>query len=117
MPSIHATDYLKDPTAHPPAAVTVLYGAERHLKRQVFEVLQKHVLGEEEDDDVSLTRFPGNELELKTVADELRTVSMWGDTRLVAVDDDDDAFVKKGSSRSWSGAMRRPGCFAGPGRA
>lgn len=95
MPAIHATDYLKDPAANPPAAMTVLYGAERHLKREVFEALRKSVLGSEDDDDISLTRFSGNDVELKTVADELRTVSMWGDTRLVAVDDDDDAFVKK----------------------
>lgn len=90
MPAVHATEYLKNPAAHPPAAVVVLHGAERHLQRQAFEAVRHAVLGEDGDDEMSSTRFSGSDLELKTVADELRTVSMWGDKRLVAVEDADD---------------------------
>ena len=42
------------------------------------------MLGEEES--LGLTRFAGDATDLKTVCDELLTVSMWGERRLVAVD-------------------------------
>ena len=39
-------------------------------------------------------RFPGENLELKSVLDELRTISMWGDSRTVIVEEADD-FVSR----------------------
>jgi DNA polymerase-3 subunit delta len=90
---MHATEYLKAPDQQEIGPVVALHGAERHLKRAVLDGLVKTVLGAG-DEEFGLTRFVGKEVELKTVSDELRTVSMWGDRRLVVVEDADD-FVTK----------------------
>jgi len=52
---------------------------------------------DEEGQDVGTTRFEGKDTELKTVCDELWTVSMWGNRRLVVVDDADE-FVSQNRS-------------------
>jgi DNA polymerase III subunit delta len=86
---MHATAFLKTPPATV-GAVAVLFGEESYLKRLAFERLCRIVLGEDDDDErLGLTRFAGDQVDLKTVCDELRTVSMWGTNRLVAVDDAD----------------------------
>jgi DNA polymerase-3 subunit delta len=89
---MHATAFLKsrDTTEIPPIAV--LHGGERHLKHAVLEALRARVLGE--TGDIGFTRFGGKETDALTVFDELRTISMWGDRRLVLVDDAED-FVSK----------------------
>ena len=46
------------------------------------------VLGDDEEH-LGLTRFTGDQADLKTVCDELRTISMWGSRRLVVIDDAD----------------------------
>jgi len=87
---MHAVEFLKDaPPAIPP--VIAVTGSQRHFKRQAIARLRTLVI---DDDDSSLSRFPGRETELQTVTDELRTVTMWGDRRLVIVEDADD-FVSK----------------------
>jgi DNA polymerase-3 subunit delta len=87
---MHAVDFLKlDAPAIPP--VVVLTGGQRHLKQAALARLRTLVIA---DDDASLTRFAGKETDLQSVTDELRTVSMWGDRRLVVIDDADD-FVSK----------------------
>jgi len=82
---VHAVAFLKAKTLPNVGPIAVLTGDERHLKRAAFERLAKDVLGDDEES-LGLTRFPGDEAELKTVCDELLTVSMWGDRRLVMVD-------------------------------
>ena len=84
---MHATAFLKSP---PPniGAIAVLFGEEQFLKRAAFERLCLLVLGDDEEH-LGLTRFAGDQVDLKTVCDELRTISMWGSSRLVAVDDAD----------------------------
>lgn len=94
MPALHATVYLKDVAAHSVGAMAILLGAELHLKQQSLDAIRGSVLGEDEEDDLSLVRFAGKDVDFKTVADELRTVSMWGDLRLIVVDDADE-FVSK----------------------
>ncbi|MCH7685836.1 MAG: DNA polymerase III subunit delta, partial [Planctomycetes bacterium] len=65
---------------------------------EALAVISQRVLGDdEEDQDVGTTRFEGKETELKTVCDELLTVSMWGNRRLVVVDDADE-FVSQNRS-------------------
>jgi DNA polymerase-3 subunit delta len=87
---MHAIEFLKDARpAIPP--VVVLQGSQRHLKQSVLSRLRSLVIN---DDEASLTRFAGKDADLQSVADELRTVSMWGDRRLVVVDDADE-FVSK----------------------
>ena len=88
---MHATEYLKDPAKHEVPPVVVLAGAERALKQSALTALKQSVLGED-DDDASITHFPGKDAEFKTVSDELFTVSMWGDCRVVVIDDA-DAFI------------------------
>jgi DNA polymerase-3 subunit delta len=82
---MHATDLLRKPPDVP--GVVVLSGGQQHLKLTVLNWLRKTVL---DDDESGLTRFVGKDVDLQTVADELRTVSMWGDRRLVLVEDADD---------------------------
>ena len=82
---MHAVAFLKAKSFPAVGPIAVLVGEERHLKRAVFERLVQEVLDGDEES-LGLTRFPGEEAELKTVCDELLTVSMWGDRRLVIVD-------------------------------
>ncbi|MEX0702349.1 MAG: DNA polymerase III subunit delta [Planctomycetales bacterium] len=88
---MHATAYLKDPAQHATGPVVAIYGKERFLKQAALHAVMRSVLGDGEGEDQLASRFEGNEeLELKTVADELRTVSMWGNRRLVIVEDADE---------------------------
>ncbi|HUQ73011.1 MAG TPA: DNA polymerase III subunit delta [Planctomycetaceae bacterium] len=87
---MHAVEFLKDAAPAIPAVIA-LTGAERHFKQQAVARLRTLVI---DDDESSLSRFAGRDSDLQSVTDELRTVSMWGDRRLVIVDDADD-FVSK----------------------
>lgn len=91
---MHATQFLKKPKSHDIGPIVALYGNERYLQTSAFEALKQVVL---EGDDLGLTRFEGKNAELKTVCDELLTVSMWGDKRLVVIDDADE-FVSQNRS-------------------
>ncbi len=84
---MHAGKFLKpnDKTAVPP--VVALTGDQRFLKVACLHAITKRVLGD--DDEFGPTRFAGDSADLKTVLDELATVSMWGGRRLVIVDSAD----------------------------
>jgi DNA polymerase-3 subunit delta len=84
---MHATAFLKS-SEQRVGAIAVLFGEEQYLKRAVFERLCHLVLGEDPEH-LGLTRFAGDQADLKTVCDELRTISMWGSSRLVVLDDAD----------------------------
>jgi len=84
--------WLKDPHAKPVGPVVALFGPERFFKQRAWKALLPLVLGEE-DPELSLSRFPGASTDFTTVHEELRTASMFGDRRLVAIDEADD-FVK-----------------------
>jgi DNA polymerase-3 subunit delta len=90
---IDATAFLKNPEKPPIGSVIVLFGAERFLQQAALKAVVLRVLGRE-DDEMSLTRLDGKDADLQTVLDELRTVSMFGDGRVVVVDAADD-FVTK----------------------
>lgn len=87
---MHAVEFFKQASTELPAVI-VLSGAEKHFKQSALDRLRQAIIG---DDDTSLTRFTGRDALLQSVADELHTVSMWGDRRLVVVDDADE-FVTK----------------------
>jgi DNA polymerase III subunit delta len=91
---MQATQFLKNPAQTPIESVVVLFGSERFLRQSCLSAVVRQVLGGEEGDDIGLTRFEGKDPDLKSVLDELLTISMWGDKRLVLVDDADD-FVTK----------------------
>lgn len=82
---MHAVEFLKS-TPNPIPPVVVLTGGQRHLKQSSMAELKKVVV---DDDENSFTRFPGADAQLSAVSDELRTVSMWGDRRLVLVENAD----------------------------
>jgi len=84
---MHAAAFLKSPPASA-GPIAVLFGEEQFLKRAAFERLCQLVLGAD-DERLGLTRFAGDQADLKTVCDELRTISMWGDRRIVMIDEAD----------------------------
>lgn len=92
MPRVHAIEFLNDPDKPQLAPVIVVYGAEAFLRAEVLHALCRRLAGAGDDAPACVARFSGDETEWKSVADELRTVSMWGDAR-VAVVDDADPFV------------------------
>ncbi len=91
---MHATEFLKDPAKTQIERVAVIFGTERFLRQRCLSAVTKQVLGSEDGDEIGLTRFEGKDADLKSVLDELLTISMWGDKRLVLVDEAGD-FVSK----------------------
>jgi len=83
---MHASEFLKKAGEYDSIPVFVLYGSERHLMHAAQHALVKSLLGDDDDDDLGETRFNGKDTELQAVTDELRTVSMWGDRRVVIVE-------------------------------
>ena len=85
--SVSATEFLssKEPiTAH---GVLVMFGPERFFRPEILHRIPG-VTGE--DAESSITRFNGEQAEIRSVMTELRTVSMFGDQRIVLIDDAED---------------------------
>ena len=93
---MHATAFLKAPQDKPTGAIVVLSGTERSLKLDALAALMPLVCGDGSDDS-SATKFDGKDADLKSVRDELQTVSMFGDRRVVLVENADD-FVSENRS-------------------
>jgi len=88
---MHVTAFLKNPEKTETGPVVVLFGTEWFLKHEALTAIRRMVLGEdEEEQSIGVTSFPGKEAELKSVCDELLTVSMWGDRRLVVIEEADE---------------------------
>ncbi|MEQ9411727.1 MAG: DNA polymerase III subunit delta [Fuerstiella sp.] len=85
---MHATEFLADHDALPAVPVLVLYGSERYLKLAVLKRIPG--LGDDDDQEATVTRVAGKEADLRSVCDELLTVSMFGDRRIVLVENADD---------------------------
>ncbi len=87
---MHATEFLADaqPTLPP---VIICVGTQWKLRQNVLTRLIELALG---GDDASLTRLTGKTAEWPNVKDELSMVSMWGDRRLIVIEEADD-FVSK----------------------
>lgn len=84
-----AIDFLETPAGHQTGPVVVVYGKERFLKLEAIKEVTRALLGPESDD-LSLTRIPGPESDLKTVIDSLLTISMWNPRQIVLVEDADE---------------------------
>lgn len=94
MPSLHALEYLADPSQLSVGGICALFGDEPFLKRLALIELRKAVVGQQ-DGEFSLSRYAGGAAEPREVFDELSTVAMFGgDRRMVVVDDADD-FVSR----------------------
>ncbi len=87
---MHAVEFLKQPPIEFPPVIA-MSGSQRHFKQAALDLLRQKII---DDEDTSLTRFNGRDISLQSVSDEVHTISMWGDRRLVVVDDADD-FVTK----------------------
>lgn len=87
---MHATNLLNDPAKLGDTPVIVVHGDEPQLKAEVRAAARRLVLGEDPDDEISLTRFDAAGLEWRTVRDELMTLSMFADRRLVVVNSADE---------------------------
>lgn len=87
--SLHVTEFLLNPAKNEFGPIVVLHGDDRYMKQEAIKAIEPIVLGDEED--TSITRFDGKRLERElppsALFDELKTVSMWGDKRLVIVDE------------------------------
>lgn len=90
---MHAIEFLKQPQKTKIDSIVAIFGEERFLRQSCQQAVARQVLGSEEENEIGLTRFEGN-ADLKSVLDELLTISMWGGKRLVLVDEADD-FVTK----------------------
>lgn len=86
---MHGTAFLKEPGKHETGPMVVLTGTESTLKQDIVAALTHVLASDDDDDNGALTRFPGKDTEFKSVRDELMTVSMWGDARLVLIEDAD----------------------------
>ena len=83
---MHATEFLQKPPETLPGVI-VLVGDERTLKLGVEQAIIAATL---DGEDEAPTKFTGKDTDLKTVRDELLTISMWGDRRVVIVEDASD---------------------------
>lgn len=84
---MHATEFLAAKQPIDVKGVLVLYGAERFFRH---EVLQRIPGASGEEADLSLTRIAGGDAELRDVMADLKTVSMFGDQRIVLIEEADD---------------------------
>lgn len=85
---MHATDFLNSPPDLSAVPMIALFGTERFLKVQVLNSIPG--FSESEDEDVSLTRVAGKDTDLRAIADELLTISMFGGRRVVVIDTADE---------------------------
>lgn len=86
---MHATAFLSQFETWKPVPIVVLSGDEQHLRTEVRQAVLKRVLGET-GEDLDCSRYSGASVELKTVRDELLTVSMFSSARAVVIEEADD---------------------------
>ena len=85
--SITATEFLSSKNPPAPHGVLVMYGPERFFRGEILHLLPG-VSGEEAES--AITRLNGEHAEIREVMSELKTVSMFGDQRIVLIEDADD---------------------------
>ncbi|MEX0585465.1 MAG: DNA polymerase III subunit delta, partial [Pirellulales bacterium] len=87
---MHATAFLQQPDAAEIGTIVVLHGGEMGLKDAARQAILQRVFRDADDADAGLTRLAGRDAEWRRVRDELATVSMFGDRRVVMVEDADE---------------------------
>jgi len=109
---MHATAFLRAPLPAKLPPVIVLFGNEPYLQQEVLHRLCAALAGESGDEG-TVTRYSGaddDNLELKTVLDELRTISMWGGSRVVIVENADEFVTRyRGPLEKYVAAPARSG--------
>lgn len=84
---MHAIEFLTQKNAEISSSVLVMYGSERYFRQ---EILQRIPGASGEEADLTLTRIAGPDADLRDVMADLKTVSMFGDRRIVLVEDADE---------------------------
>ncbi len=90
---MHASALLSQRDRWQPVPVVVLHGEELHFKTEALRCVLEQTLGAGSDE-LDCTRHSGADIDLKTVRDELLTVSMFSAARAVVIDDADE-FVSR----------------------
>src|SRR5271165_639120 len=90
---MRALEWLRDPSAHPPKPVYVVYGDDVYLKREASAAIARSVLGAEADE-LAVSHFEGHATSLAEVMDAVRTLPFLCKRRIVMVTDA-DPFVAK----------------------
>ncbi len=85
--SVSAVEFLSSKDVAVAHGVLVMYGPERFFRPEILHRIPG-VSGE--DSESSITRINGDKAEIREVMTELRTVSMFGDQRIVLIEDADD---------------------------
>lgn len=97
MKPISVYEYLADSAKYPAKPICVVFGDDSFLRSRAVRLLRDQILSAE-DAEFALSQFEGNEVSIKDVLGELRTVAMFGgDRRVVCIDDLDEkkSFVSK----------------------
>ncbi len=87
---MHATEFLSQKATEAIPAVVVLAGAERFLKQQVQQRIYRQLFPQEENPAEMVTVVDGRTADWRQIQDELKTVSMFGGQRCVALENADD---------------------------
>ena len=85
---MHAFAFLKDPSESAGRSLFAVAGDDAYVRRETLEALKKTLLGGEADD-LAITRFTGDKVNLADVLDEVRTLPFLVKRRVVIVDDAD----------------------------
>lgn len=96
--SNHAFEFLSQKKTPEIAPVCVLFGEEPLLKQESLDRIRAAVLSGE-DGELSISKFDGQQADVRAVFDELATVSMFGGGRRMVVVEDADTFVTKHRTR------------------
>lgn len=95
VPTLHVFDFLSGPSTEALPGY-VLFGDEPFLRQLALQKIKKQLIPDEDD---PVTRFDGDRVEWRDVADELSTVSLFGSDHRVAVVEDADSFVSQHRDR------------------
>ena len=90
---MHATQLLSSDRELPVVPVVVLFGLERSLKRDILDRIPDCQSADDENG-LSFSRVDGSAAQLAELTGELLTISMFGNRRIVMVEDADE-FVKE----------------------
>ncbi len=82
---MQANEFLNDPANVPLKPIYAVYGDDAFLRREALQQIRHTALPGEEDE-LSMTRFPGDSTPLAAVFDEIRTLPFFAKRRLVLVD-------------------------------
>ena len=105
---MHAIEFLQNPAKVPPQPVYAVFGDDPFLRREALEAIGRIVLQADDEDELAIRRFPGDQATLADVLDEVRTLPFLARRRVVIVEGADpfvtahrkelEAYVERPSS-------------------